>query len=156
MSQTLITNYITAWIEYENQRRYDAELAAPQAAVAQQLQQLSSQLPAIDRLEHRIRTANLSLEMLNQARQAVQLQLAQNYFAWQVLTDLENPAVQPTFPRLLLLVLGAIASLVLGVLATYVADAAANTFVSPAQVEDALGLPLLGKIPKATPKPISA
>lgn len=152
VSQTLIANYITAWIEYENQRRYDAELAAPQAAIAQQLQQLSSQLPAIDRLENRIRTANLSLEMLNQARQAVQLQLAQNNFAWQVLTDLENPAVQPTFPRLLLLVLGAITSLVLGVLAIYVADAAANTFVSPAQVEEALGLPLLGKIPKASPQ----
>ncbi|HIK25375.1 MAG TPA: AAA family ATPase [Thermosynechococcus sp. M46_R2017_013] len=151
VSQTLITNYITAWIEYENQRRYDAELAAPQAAVAQQLQKLSSNLPAIDRLENRIRTANLSLEMLNQARQAVQLQLAQNNFAWQVLTDLENPVVQPTVPRLQLLILGAIASLVLGVLAIYIADVAANTFVSAAQVEEALGLPLLGKIPKAPP-----
>ncbi|MFN4067406.1 MAG: polysaccharide biosynthesis tyrosine autokinase [Thermosynechococcus sp.] len=152
VSQTLITNYITAWIEYENQRRYDAQLAAPQAAVAQQLQQLSSQLPAIDRLQNQMRMANLSLEMLNQARQAVQLQLAQNNFAWQVLTDLENPALQPTFPRLLLLVLGAIASLGLGVLATYLADAADNRFLSPARVEETLGLPLLGTIPRTTPQ----
>ncbi|AHB88411.1 chain length determinant protein-tyrosine kinase EpsG family [Thermosynechococcus sp. NK55a] len=152
VSQTLITNYITAWIEYENQRRYDAELAAPQAAIAQQLQQLSGQLPAIERLQNQIRRANLSLEMLNQARQAVQLQLAQNHFAWQVLTDVENPAVQPTFPRLLLLVLGAIASLLLGVFAVYLADAADHTFVSPAQVEETLGVPLLGNIPKATPQ----
>lgn len=151
VSQRLITDYITAWIEYENQRRYDAELAAPQAAVAQQLQQLSSQLPAIDRLENRIRTANLSLEMLNQARQAVQLQLAQNNVAWQVLTDLENPVVQPTVPRLQLLILGAIASLILGVLVIYIAEVAAPQ-VSAAQVEEALGLPLLGKIPKATPQ----
>lgn len=152
VSQALITNYITAWIEYENQRRYDAELAAPQAAIAQQLQQLGSQLPAIERLQHQIQRAKLSLEMLHQARQAVQLQLAQNNFAWQVLTDLENPAIQPTFPRLLLLALGAIASLLLGVLAIYLADAAAPTFLSPAQVEESLGLPLLGNIPKATPQ----
>jgi len=153
VSQTLITNYLMAWIEYDTQQRYDAELATPQAAIARELQQLSSQLPKLGRIENRIRTAHHSLEGLNKARQAVQLQLAQDNFAWQLLTDIDNTPVIPTVSRLHLLLLGAIASITVGVLVVVIADALDNTFSSVEQVQATLKLPLLGRIPTAEGQP---
>ncbi len=153
VSQTLITNYLTAWIEYDNQRRYDAELAAPQAAIARELQQLSQQLPELGRLENRIRTAQLSLDSLQEARQVVQLQLAQENFAWQLLTDLDTTPITTQASRLQLLLLGAIASLLLGVVAVVVADALDQTLISAEQVQASLKLPVLAQIPKAAGQP---
>jgi len=153
VSQTLITNYLTAWIEYDNQRRYDAELAAPQAAIATELQQLSRQLPELGRIEQRMRTAQLSLDNLQAARQVVQLQLAQDNFAWQLLTDIETTPIAPTVSRLHLLLLGAIASLLVGVGAVALADALDRTFISVEQVQKNLKLPLLGRIPRAEGHP---
>lgn len=147
-SAGLISKYIEAGIEYDALRRTDEILAQAEAQVLSEIRRFADLVKDYNQIELRLKTGIESLGLLLQSRQALQMQLAQNDFSWQLLTDISEARVYPVRPFSRVLLFAAIASVIVGIGAAYLVDALDSSYMSLDQVKQKVKLPILGVIPK--------
>ncbi|ACK72677.1 capsular exopolysaccharide family [Gloeothece citriformis PCC 7424] len=124
------------------------------SVLEKQIKELKSQLeqmPAITRqysdIQRQITVATESLRRFLDAQEKIQIEAAQNVSPWELITE---PMIgkKPVYPnRTQYLSLGAIAGLLLGVIAAVVAEKLDNKFHSPEDLQEVTRLPILGYIP---------
>lgn len=121
------------------------------AAVEGQLNQQFRDLPAIARnyndLQRDLTVATESLGRFLAVRETLQIEASQKTPPWQKLSEPKQPEapISPNIPRGL--VLSAIAGLLAGAGAGFLAEKLDKVFHSPDELKDSTGLPVLGTIP---------
>lgn len=148
-SAGVISQYIEAGIEYDALRRTDQILAQAEEQVLTEIRRYAGLVKDYNQIELRLKTGIESLGLLLQSRQALQMQLAQDDFSWQLLTDISEARVYPARPFSRVLLFAAIAGVIVGIAAAYIVDALDSSFVSLDQVKAKVKLPILGVIPKS-------
>ena len=129
-------------IEVDNQYIVQAE---------KQLQLKLDQLPVLSRqyaeILRNLQIANESLNRFLAAREQLQIQVAQTELPWELIqaTNKSLYPVSPDIPRSLML--GFVASCLLGIGAATLREQTDNTYHSVENVQDKIGLPLLGSLP---------
>ena len=129
-------------IEVDNQYIVQAE---------KQLQLKLDQLPVLSRqyaeILRNLQIANESLNRFLAAREQLQIQVAQTELPWELIqaTNKSLYPVSPDIPRNL--ILGFVASCLLGLGAASLRDQTDNTYHSVENVQNNIGLPLLGSLP---------
>ncbi|UUO13730.1 GumC family protein [Dolichospermum heterosporum] len=129
-------------IEVDNQYIVQAE---------KQLQLKLDQLPVLSRqyaeILRNLEIANESLNRLLAAREQLQIQVAQTELPWELI-QAANQALYPVSPNIPAnLILGFVASSLLGLGAASLREQTDNTYHSVENVQDKIGLPLLGSLP---------
>ncbi len=129
-------------IEVDNQYIVQAE---------KQLQLKLDQLPVLSRqyteILRNLEIANESLNRLLAAREQLQIQVAQTELPWELI-QAPNQPLYPISPNIPLnLILGFVASSLLGLGAASLREQTDNTYHSVENVQDKIGLPLLGSLP---------
>lgn len=121
------------------------------AQVEKQLQQKLDQLPILSRqyvdIQQNLQIANESLNRFLAAREQLQIEIAQTELPWELIQAASQPQnpISPDIPRNLLL--GFVASFLLGIGAAQVREQTDNTYHSVDNLRDKTGLPLLGSLP---------
>lgn len=129
-------------IEVDNQYIVQAE---------KQLQLKLDQLPVLSRqyaeILRNLQIANESLNRLLAAREQLQIQVAQTELPWELIQAANKSLypISPDIPRSLML--GFVASCLLGIGAATLREQTDNTYHSVENVQDKIGLPLLGSLP---------
>jgi polysaccharide biosynthesis transport protein len=129
-------------VEVDNQQLTQAE---------QQLQIKLEQLPSLSRqytdIQRNLQLANESLTRFLANRERLQIEVAQTELPWELIqapTQLQDP-ISPKVLRNL--ILGFVASSLLGLGAANLREQTDNTYHSVENVQDKIGLPLLGSLP---------
>jgi capsular exopolysaccharide synthesis family protein len=121
------------------------------AQVEKQLQIKLDQLPVLSRqyteILRNLQIANESLNRFLAAREQLQIEIAQTELPWELIQAAFQPQypISPDIPRNL--ILGFVASSLLGIGAAFLRDQTDNTYHSIENVQDKVGLPLLGSLP---------
>ncbi|OBQ33870.1 MAG: capsular biosynthesis protein [Anabaena sp. CRKS33] len=119
--------------------------------VEKQLQLKLDQLPVLSRqyteILRNLQIANESLNRFLAAREQLQIEIAQTELPWELIQAAFVPQypISPDIPRNLML--GFVASSLLGIGAAFLREQTDNTYHSVENVQDKLGLPLLGSLP---------
>lgn len=124
-----------------------ASLAAAETQTRQQVDRFANLSRQYADLQREREVATESLNRFLQVRENLQIESAQKVQPWQLISDLkvdEDP-ISPNLPRAA--ILGAIASLLAGVGAALLAEKLDNKFHSIEELQNKIGLPLLGTIP---------
>jgi succinoglycan biosynthesis transport protein ExoP len=139
--------------ETTNQRKVLQERTK---AIAQAEAQLTGQLkvwPIVARqytdLQQKLKVATESLSRFLAVQETLQIENAQKTGSWQQISQIKKPEapISPNVPRGL--ILSAIAGLIAGAAAAFLAEKLDRVFHSPDELKDSTGLPLLGTIPYA-------
>ncbi|PSP29762.1 MAG: protein tyrosine kinase [Cyanobacteria bacterium SW_4_48_29] len=129
-------------------------LEARQQALAQAEEQIRSSMEQAARLarqygdiQRELQVATGSLNRFLELREKLQVEKSQKAIPWQQISEIQQPQspISPNVARGLLL--GAVAGLLAGVGATFLAEKLDNKFHSPDELQDSTGLTLLGTIP---------
>ena len=129
-------------VEVDNQQLTQAE---------QQLQSELKQLPILSRqytdIQLNLQLANESLTRFLAKREQLQIDVAQTELPWELIQAFTLPRypISPNVPRSLLL--GFVASSLLGIGAAFLREQTDNTYHSVENVQDKMGVPLLGSLP---------
>ncbi|MBS3029909.1 MAG: polysaccharide biosynthesis tyrosine autokinase [Dolichospermum sp. DET50] len=129
-------------IEVDNQQLTQSE---------QQLQSELKQLPILSRqytdIQLNLQLANESLTRFLAKREQLQIDVAQTELPWELIQSSTPPRypISPNVPRSLLL--GFVASSLLGIGAAFLREQTDNTYHSVENVQDKIGVPLLGSLP---------
>jgi capsular exopolysaccharide synthesis family protein len=121
------------------------------AQVEKQVQIKLDQLPVLSRqyteILRNLQIANESLNRFLAAREQLQIEIAQTELPWELIQAAFVPQypISPDIPRNLML--GFVASSLLGIGAAFLREQTDNTYHSIENVQDKLGLPLLGSLP---------
>lgn len=119
--------------------------------VEKQVQLKLDQLPVLSRqyteILRNLQIANESLNRFLAAREQLQIEIAQTELPWELIQAAFVPQypISPDIPRNLML--GFVASSLLGIGAAFLREQTDNTYHSVENVQDKLGLPLLGSLP---------
>ena len=119
--------------------------------VEKQLQLKLDQLPVLSRqyteILRNLQIANESLNRFLAAREQLQIEIAQTELPWELIQAAFVPQypISPDIPRNLML--GFVASSLLGIGAAFLREQTDNTYHSIENVQDKVGLPLLGSLP---------
>ncbi|MTJ22624.1 polysaccharide biosynthesis tyrosine autokinase [Dolichospermum sp. UHCC 0352] len=129
-------------VEVDNQQLTQAE---------QQLQSELKQLPILSRqytdIQLNLQLANESLTRFLAKREQLQIDVAQTELPWELIQAFTLPRypISPNVPRSLLL--GFVASSLLGIGAAFLREQTDDTYHSIENVQDKMGVPLLGSLP---------
>ncbi|AXY68080.2 hypothetical protein D3A95_08120 [Thermosynechococcus sichuanensis E542] len=150
-SADLITNYITAGVEYESLQRVNTRLQEQIRQVEAQINRTINLTLGFRKIEQRIAAAQQALQLLLQTRQSLQLQIAQQDFAWQLLSDINDEEQYEVTMRLLValilaMVLGGFSGAVLAI----VLDLMDPRFQDLQQVLKRMPAPVIGQVPLTT------
>ena len=121
------------------------------AQVEKQLQLKLDQLPVLSRqyteILRNLQIANESLNRFLAAREQLQIEIAQTELPWELIQAAFQPQypISPDIPRNL--TLGFVASFLLGIGAAFLREQTDNTYHGIENVQDKVGLPLLGSLP---------
>ncbi len=121
------------------------------AQVEKQVQLKLDQLPVLSRqyaeILRNLQIANESLNRFLAAREQLQIEIAQTELPWELIQAAIQPEypISPDIPRNL--TLGFVASSLLGIGAAFLREQTDNTYHSIENVQDKVGLPLLGSLP---------
>lgn len=121
------------------------------AQVEKQLQLKLDQLPVLSRqyteILRNLQIANESLNRFLAAREQLQIEIAQTELPWELIQAAFQPQypISPDIPRNL--TLGFVASFLLGIGAAFLREQTDNTYHGIENVQDKIGLPLLGSLP---------
>ncbi|MDB9476852.1 GumC family protein [Dolichospermum circinale] len=121
------------------------------AQVEKQVQLKLDQLPVLSRqyteILRNLQIANESLNRFLAAREQLQIEIAQTELPWELIQAAIQPQypISPDIPRNL--TLGFVASSLLGIGAAFLREQTDNTYHSIENVQDKVGLPLLGSLP---------
>ncbi|MDB9549190.1 GumC family protein [Dolichospermum circinale] len=121
------------------------------AQVEKQVQLKLDQLPVLSRqyaeIVRNLQIANESLNRFLAAREQLQIEIAQTELPWELIQAAFQPQypISPNIPRNL--ILGFVASSLLGIGAAFLREQTDNTYHSIENVQDKVGLPLLGSLP---------
>jgi capsular exopolysaccharide synthesis family protein len=121
------------------------------AQVEKQLQLKLDQLPVLSRqyteILRNLQIANESLNRFLAAREQLQIEIAQTELPWELIQAAFQPQypISPDIPRNL--TLGFVASFLLGIGAAFLREQTDNTYHGVENVQDKIGLPLLGSLP---------
>lgn len=138
-------------VEATNQKQVleirNNEIATAERQIDQQLNQLPYIARRYTDLQRQLKVATESLSRFLAAQETLEIQNAQKTPAWQKISAPEKPLspISPNVPRGI--VLGAIAGLMAGAGAAFLAEKLDKVFHSPDELKDSTGLPLLGTIP---------
>jgi len=116
-----------------------------------QLQIKLDQLPVLSRqyteILRNLQIANESLNRFLAAREQLQIEIAQTELPWELIQAAFQPQypISPDIPRNL--TLGFVASFLLGIGAAFLREQTDNTYHGIENVQDKIGLPLLGSLP---------
>ena len=117
----------------------------------QELQQKLEQLPVLSRqytdIQRNLQLANESLNRFLTNREQLQVEVAQTELPWELIqapTQIESP-ISPNTPRSLLL--GLVASSLLGVSAALMLEKIDNTYQTAERIKENIKLPLLATLP---------
>jgi len=119
--------------------------------VEKQVQLKLDQLPVLSRqyteILRNLQIANESLNRFLAAREQLQIEIAQTELPWELIQAAFQPQnpISPDIPRNL--ILGFVASSLLGIGAAFLREQTDNTYHSVENVQDKVGLPLLGSLP---------
>ncbi|HEY9632629.1 MAG TPA: polysaccharide biosynthesis tyrosine autokinase [Coleofasciculaceae cyanobacterium] len=137
--------------EATNQRKVLEERAKAIAQAEVQLNQQLTNWPIIARnytdLQQKLKVATESLGRFLAVQETLQIEDAQKTGSWQAISQIKKPEmpISPNVPRGLLM--GAIAGLLAGAGAAFLAEKLDKVFHSPDELKDSTGLPILGMIP---------
>ena len=121
------------------------------AQVEKQVQLKLDQLPVLSRqyteILRNLQIANESLNRFLAAREQLQIEIAQTELPWELIQAAFQPQypISPDIPRNL--TLGFVASFLLGIGAAFLREQTDNTYHGVENVQDKIGLPLLGSLP---------
>ena len=121
------------------------------AQVEKQVQIKLDQLPVLSRqyteILRNLQIANESLNRFLAAREQLQIEIAQTELPWELIQAAFQPQypISPDIPRNL--TLGFVASFLLGIGAAFLREQTDNTYHGIENVQDKIGLPLLGSLP---------
>ena len=121
------------------------------AQVERQVQLKLDQLPVLSRqyteILRNLQIANESLNRFLAAREQLQIEIAQTELPWELIQAAFQPQypISPDIPRNL--TLGFVASFLLGIGAAFLREQTDNTYHGIENVQDKIGLPLLGSLP---------
>lgn len=121
------------------------------AQVERQVQLKLDQLPVLSRqyteIMRNLQIANESLNRFLAAREQLQIEIAQTELPWELIQAAIQPQypISPDIPRNLML--GFVASSLLAIGAAFLREQTDNTYHSIENVQDKIGLPLLGTLP---------
>ena len=121
------------------------------AQVERQVQLKLDQLPVLSRqyteILRNLQIANESLNRFLAAREQLQIEIAQTELPWQLIQAAFQPQypISPDITRNL--TLGFVASSLLGIGAAFLREQTDNTYHGVENVQDKIGLPLLGSLP---------
>ena len=121
------------------------------AQVEKQVQLKLDQLPVLSRqyteILRNLQIANESLNRFLAAREQLQIEIAQTELPWELIQAAFQPQypISPDIPRNL--TLGFVASFLLGIGAAFLREQTDNTYHGIENVQDKIGLPLLGSLP---------
>lgn len=121
------------------------------AQVEKQVQLKLDQLPVLSRqyteILRNLEIANESLNRFLAAREQLQIEIAQTELPWELIQAAFQPQypISPDIPRNL--ILGFVASSLLGIGAAFLREQTDNTYHSLENVQDKVGVPLLGSLP---------
>ncbi|MCW9679995.1 polysaccharide biosynthesis tyrosine autokinase [Dolichospermum planctonicum UHCC 0167] len=121
------------------------------AQVEKQVQIKLDQLPVLSRqyteILRNLQIANESLNRFLAAREQLQIEIAQTELPWELIQAAFQPQypISPDIPRNL--TLGFVASFLLGIGAAFLREQTDNTYHGVENVQDKIGLPLLGSLP---------
>ncbi len=121
------------------------------AQVEKQVQIKLDQLPVLSRqyteILRNLQIANESLNRFLAAREQLQIEIAQTELPWELIQAAFQPQypISPDIPRNL--ILGFVASFLLGIGAAFLREQTDNTYHGIENVQDKIGLPLLGSLP---------
>ena len=121
------------------------------AQVEKQVQLKLDQLPVLSRqyteILRNLQIANESLNRFLAAREQLQIEIAQTELPWELIQAAIQPQypISPDIPRNL--ILGFVASSLLAIGAAFLREQTDNTYHSIENVQDKIGLPLLGTLP---------
>ena len=119
--------------------------------VEKQVQLKLDQLPVLSRqyteILRNLQIANESLNRFLAAREQLQIEIAQTELPWELIQAAIQPQypISPDIPRNL--ILGFVASSLLAIGAAFLREQTDNTYHSIENVQDKIGLPLLGTLP---------
>jgi polysaccharide biosynthesis transport protein len=122
-------------------------IATAQLQLSQQIQQLPQLSRQYADLQREIQIATESLNRFLASYENLQVRDAQNQVPWQLVRPVEAPdaPISPNIPRNL--VLGSVASLLLGVALALLLDKLNRTYHSIEELKEQTKLPLLGSLP---------
>jgi polysaccharide biosynthesis transport protein len=122
-------------------------LAQAESQLAQQLQNWPVIARQYTDLQQKLKVATESLDRFLAVQETLEIQNAQKTGSWQQISQIKKPEepISPNVPRSLLL--GAIAGLLAGAGAAFLAEKVDRVFHSPDELKDSTGLPVLGTIP---------
>jgi capsular exopolysaccharide synthesis family protein len=148
-------------VEAANQRQVLQERTQSIAIAEAQLNVQLKEWPLIARqytdLQQKLKVATESLSRFLAVQETLQIENAQKTDSWQQISQIKKPEapISPNVPRGI--VLGAIAGLLAGAGAAFLAEKLDRVFHSPDELKDSTGLPLLGTIPysKELKKPVA-
>ena len=121
------------------------------AQVEKQVQLKLDQLPVLSRqyteILRNLQIANESLNRFLAAREQLQIEIAQTELPWELIQAAIQPQypIYPDIPRNLML--GFVASSLLGIGVAFLREQTDNTYHSLENVQDKVGVPLLGSLP---------
>lgn len=123
------------------------QLSAAEQKLGQQIQQLPALARRYTELQQNLQIANESLNRFLTTRQNLQIEAAQTELPWEIIKapTLPEDPVSPNIPRNL--ILGVVASALLGIGAALFREKLDNTYHNVDALKDDLKLPLLGALP---------
>jgi len=141
------TKLAQATIEITTLQVQKDAIAAAQLQLSQQVQQLPQLSRQYADLQREIQIATESLNRFLASYENLQIRAAQTQVPWQLVRPVEAPdfPISPNIPRNL--VLGSVASLLLGITVALLLDKLDNAYHSVEELKERTRLPLLGTIP---------
>jgi capsular exopolysaccharide synthesis family protein len=121
-------------------------LADAIAILNAQTQQLAGVSREYGQLQRDMTIATTSLSRLMTARENLQLEITRQVNPWTLISNINDDSVKPKNNRLLLLLLGGLASLVIGTAAALIAEQFDQVYHTIDELQE-VGLPVLGTIP---------
>ncbi len=136
--------------ELSDNRAQNLEVERQLASLALQVAGNPRLVQQYDAIQQRLTVARANLSSYIASRESFRLQVAQRTVPWQVIVPPQfSPApVKPSLSRGL--ALSTLLAVVAGLAAALLRDRLDHVFHSPRELEDELGLPLLGQIPHLT------
>lgn len=152
LSQTLIAQYITGEIERQALQQRLGVIQSNQAVLNQQAAQLPRQQQALATLTRQREEAETTLKLLQGKLEEARIAEAQLVSNVQIvgLADTPEEPASPSTPAVL--ILGTVAGFLLSLGSVFLLEMLDRTVHSAAELEAALGLPVLGTLPKLPPQ----
>jgi succinoglycan biosynthesis transport protein ExoP len=125
----------------------DAELAATQAALQQQIQAVPGISRRFQELQRELLQASSSLTRFQETKEMLQIQASQNEIPWELITPPNEARRQPSTSPIKALMSGFMMGAALGFALGYLIEKLADTYYTLDDIKQRVPLPILGAIP---------